>query len=204
MICPDCGYNNNEDAKFCKKCGENLKEDKNIIKRVNTKINILAVFSGLIVTILVLILGAFLFGGIIISNSFDVTIYITLLLLSMTFLGAILTGIIGCKNFNDGIINGGFLSLVTLVFLGFVLGVVLFVLMGIAASLASSLSSSLGSTGALSAPVSTRTPSTSSNSLDVLVNIIKVIMVIILVFISGMLGGAFGVFIKDGVKKLIS
>ena len=62
MDCKKCGYNNKADALFCKKCGTDLTEHKNIISRMNSQINLLAVFIGLIFSIIILFIGALSFG----------------------------------------------------------------------------------------------------------------------------------------------
>ena len=118
MDCTKCGFDNKADALFCKKCGADLTDNKNIISRMNGQINILAVFIGLIISILVLFICAVLFSGIVVSKSVSVTIYILLVVVSMAFFGSILTGALSSKNVYDGSINGGFLSLIILVLTG--------------------------------------------------------------------------------------
>jgi zinc-ribbon domain len=198
MDCPKCGYANKVDAKFCKQCGIQLK--KGLVQRFNNEINLLAVFVGLAVSVLVLILGSILYGSVAASGTIDIYLYVGLVLVSMVFIGSIITGILGGHEFFDGAINGAFLSLVTLVIIGFVVGIAIFIAMGILATLAS-LFNSLGTSSAPSTPAMP-TSDTTSDSLEPLFIIIKGLVIIILVFISGGLGGSFGVFLKNGVNKL--
>jgi hypothetical protein len=198
MDCPKCGYENKVDAKFCKQCGMQLK--KGLVQRFNSEINLLAVFVGLAVSVLVLILGSILYGSVAASGTIDIFVYVSLVLVSMVFIGSIVTGILGGRELYDGAINGAFLSLVALIILGFVVGVAVFIAMGIAAALASAFNS-IGITTASSTPAMP-TSSGSSGSLELLFIIIKGLVIIILVFVSGALGGSFGVFLKNGVNKL--
>jgi len=197
LDCTKCGFDNRADAQFCKKCGSSLKGNENIISRMNSKINILAVFLGMIVSILVLFVGGVLFSGL--SQTLSVFVYLELVLLAMTFLGSIITGLFGSKNVYEGSINGGFLSLAILVLIGLMAGILFLAIMGVAGAL-----SSLGS-GTTSGALSSINPTTSSantNSGDVILNLIEFIFGIILIFISGIIGGAFGFFLKDSIKKI--
>lgn len=192
MNCTKCGFDNKADALFCKKCGADLTDNKNIISRMNGQINILAVFIGLIFSIVILFIGALSFGGVI-TSGFNISIYVGIVLLAMAFFGSIVTGMLGGKNLNEGYANGVFLSLFILVFVGFVLGIVLFVFMGIAASLASAL-------GSFSSVASTHTTTSSTGFLYNWLNLIEVIGLIIMLFLLGGIGGALGVFIKNSLK----
>ena len=192
MDCTKCGFDNKADALFCKKCGADLTDNKNIISRMNGQINLLAVFIGLIFSIIILFIGALSFGGVI-SSGFNISIYVGIVILAMAFFGSVVTGMLGGKNIDEGYANGVFLSLFILVFVGFVLGIVLFVFMGVAASLASAL-------GSFSSVASTQTTNSSTGFLYNWINLIETIGLIILVFLLGGLGGAFGVFIKNSLK----
>lgn len=198
MECTECGHENKNNVKFCKKCGKNLK--KSYIERFNSQINLLAVFAGLAISTLVLILCSFLYGSIAVSGAIDLTIYIGLVLVTMVFVGGITTGIVGCGDFEDGMINGLFMSLIALTILGFILGIILLITMGIAASIASALKPFASSTSPTPSYLNTATTS-NSNSLEPLYTFLKGIIIIILVFVGGALGGSFGVFLKNGIKK---
>lgn len=196
-ICPYCDFNNKPHAKFCKQCGRKL--EKNFIGKVNDEINLFAVFIGLGVATIVLILGSLLFGLIVASASLDLSIYVALVLVVMVFSGGTATGIAGCREFKDGAINGMFMSLVALVILGFIVGLFIFIAMGITAAVSSAFSSYSGS--ATSSSLGGYS-SSSSGSFDYLSTIIKGIVIMVLIFISGAVGGSFGVFLKNGFKDV--
>ena len=158
----------------------------------------LAVFIGLGVSCIVLIIGSLVFGAIVASASLDISIYIGVVLVFMALFGGITTGIVGGQDFKDGAINGFFMSLVALVILGFIVGLFLFIAMGVTASLSSAFSS-YSTTAPSSMGSST---SSSTDSLDFYFTIIKGIIIMILIFVFGALGGSFGVFLKKGLKNI--
>ena len=189
LDCNKCGSDNKLDAQFCKKCGADLTKQQSILGRLNGQINILSVFIGLIISIIILFIGALLFGGIISSGSNYIPIYIGIILVAMAFFGSIVAGILGSKNSNEGYTNGFFLSLVILVFVGFILGILLFVALGILASLANAL-------GSFSSLAPTHTANSTGVSYDWL-NLIEGIGIVILVFLFGGMGGGLGYYLKN-------
>jgi hypothetical protein len=189
LDCNKCGSDNKLDAQFCKKCGANLTRQQSTIGRLNGQINVLSVFIGLIISIIILFIGALLFGGIITSGSNYIPIYIGIILVTMAFFGSIVSGILGSKNSNEGYTNGFFLSLVILVLSGFILGILLFVVVGILTSLTNALGS-----------YSTLAPTQTTNSTGYLynwLNLFEGIGIIILVFLFGGMGGGIGYYIKS-------
>ena len=197
--CSHCNFGNKPQAQFCKKCGKNLK--LNLISRFNNDLNLFAVFIGLAVSCIVLIIGSILFGSIVAAASLDISIYVALVLMFMVFFGGTTTGIVGCTDVKEGARNGIFMSLIALVILGFVVGVVLFVTMGIAAAISSALQPYSSSMASSSPWSTTGTTSSATDSLESVFTIIKGIIIIVLVLISGAVGGSFGVFLKNGFKN---
>jgi hypothetical protein len=189
LNCSKCGFDNKADALFCKKCGADLTRQQSIINRLNGQINLLSVFIGLIFSIIILFIGALLFSGIITSGSSYIPIYIGIILVAMAFFGSIVASILGSRNSNEGYTNGFFLSLVILVFGGFILGILLFVVVGILASLANAL----GSFSSL-APANT---TDSTGFIYGWLNLIEGIGIIILVFLFGGMGGGIGYYMKN-------
>ena len=189
MDCTKCGSDNKLDAQFCKKCGTDLTKQQSILGRLNSQINILSVFVGLIISVIILFIGALLFGGIITSGSNYISIYIGIILVAMAFFGSIVAGILGSKNSSEGYTNGFFLSLLILVFGGFILGILLFVVVGVLSSLASAL-------GSFSSVAPTQTTNSTGFLYDWL-NLIEGIGIIILVFLFGGMGGGLGYYIKN-------
>ena len=201
MYCKKCGSDNKSDVQFCKKCGATLKGKNSLITRLNGKINILGVSIGLIISILVLFIGAVLFTDMVKSNGLPIPSYLLLIFLLMAFLGSILPGILGSKNASEGYVNGGFLSLVILVLTGFIFGILLFAAMGIVAALSSVFGSGT-STSALSS-LNSSASSSGTGSLDGLIYIVEFIVSIILIFVAGIVGGGLGFYIKSGIKEIM-
>lgn len=189
--CPDCGFDNKDNAVFCKQCGKKL--EKSLMGRLNDEINFLAVFIGLAVSCIVLIIGSFIFATVIASPGSDLTLYIGLVLILMVLLGGMTTGIIECREYKEGVINGLMLSLIALVILGFIIGVILFIVMGIAGAIASAFKPYASLIGQ---STSSYTTNNSSSNLDLIETVAKGFVMTVLVFISGAIGGSLGVFLK--------
>ena len=164
------------------------------INKLNSQINLLSVCLGLIISIIVLFVGAIAYSGFSPSGITNISIYIGAVLLLMTFLGSIVTGFLGDKNFSEGSINGAFLSLIILILTSLILVILLFVSILLITSLASAL-------GPFASTASPTTTTTTGNDYT-LFNTIEFIIFIILFFVTGMLGGAFGVFLKQGIKQI--
>jgi hypothetical protein len=205
LNCIKCGLENKVDATYCKKCGADLKEKENVIILMNSKINLLAVFIGLIISILVLFTTTILLSGLVVSKAVPLAVYVLMIIVAMAFFGSILTGALGCKNVNDGYINGGFLSLIILVLVGLMIGIAFLAVVGSAAEMVSAFgpaTSSLGSgtsSGALSSLNGT-TSLSSTSTFDWVLYFFEFVAAIVLILVTGAVGGASGVYIK----KLLS
>jgi hypothetical protein len=198
MNCVNCGYNNNNaDALYCKNCGADLRGENNFITSINGKINLLAVFIGLFVSVVVLFIGAISFGGVITTGIDNSTFYIGIVLLAMSFFGAVVTGLIGPKTLYEGSVNGAFLSLIIIILSGFMLSIVLFVFIGITESITNALHSAFGGLA------STATQSSNIGS-NTAINPLMLILAVVLNFIAGIIGGTLGVLIKNGVKQIFN
>lgn len=192
-FCKYCGAQINQDAQFCKNCGKNFNEENGLIYRINSKINILAVLLGLVVTLIILFIGAG-FIGVAIAGEMDVLLYVFLILFAMLFFGGLTTGITGCKSINEGLINGGILSLITFLLFGFMIGILAFISVAMLASIASAFSA-FGTSNAASTTINI--PTSSSFSMDGLFLIIKIIVIPIVSFFAGIGGGALGAWIME-------
>lgn len=209
-FCPKCGTGNKQNADFCKKCGYNLKnKGKNFINRLNDKINLLGVFIGLVFSLLVLLIASLFSGMLIYSGNLGIMGFAYIVLLSMTFIGGFVTSMISCKTYSEGITNGGFLGLVTIVNFGFIVGALWFSTMAVVSSIAKSFSSLGGSSSSSTAgssynPYSPSSSSSSAPSANTSVNdyipLIELILLPFLIVLLGMAGGWFGVFIKKQFK----
>lgn len=169
------------------------------VNQLNNRINLLSVFLGLIISVIILFIGVASFGGAV-STGTNIMNYILIMVISMVFFGSVATGILGSKNFYDGFVNGGFLSLVLIIFLSLIMGILLFVVFGIEASINNALHS-LVSTSILGSIVSTPTINLTSNILGTnnftFLTIIEGIIGFVLILIIGGIGGGLGAYIKN-------
>ena len=196
--CPNCGYNKSPNAEFCKNCGVKFyQEENNFIIRFNNRINLLAVILGILVSVIVLFIGTVLYGSLVASGSLSLIMFISLVLFSMSLIGGVITGILGSDNASDGMINGGFLSLILLINLGFIVGVVWFVFVGVASSFANSLNTY--ASGALSSSTALNNTSTSNifGSWQIL---IEFIIILSITFIGGVIGGGLGALMTESSR----
>ena len=196
IFCKYCGSKINQDAQFCKKCGKRFEEENNLISRINRKINFFSVLLGLIVTLIIFFIGIGFLGPVIV-NRMDVSLYIFLVLFSMLFLGGLTTGITGSNTIKEGLVNGGTLSIITFLILGFIVGILAVIFIVITTSIASAFSG-FGASSATTAAASNLTEPGLSDSLDTILLLIKIILTLIISFLAGLGGGAVGAWIKGG------
>ncbi|BAW32124.1 conserved hypothetical protein [Methanothermobacter sp. MT-2] len=122
MKCPSCGCENEEDAEFCKECGRRF---RGFFEALDDKINIASLFTGLIVSVLVLILSSlFLLAAGITVTEFTWIPLVILIFIIVGFAGGLVAGL-GRSDTMDGFINGLFLGLSILIILGFLFGLAL-------------------------------------------------------------------------------
>ena len=170
----------------------------NNIIRINNRINLVAVCIGLIISIFILFIGALDWSSLHSQTITDISLFIGIVLIAMTFFGSIITGLLCDDEFYDGVINGAFLSLIILLFIGFTMAIIFFVSMGILTLVSSALSSFAPLTSQVT---STQVTSPQGNS-NLFYNVLLFIIFIIAFFIAGMLGGLFGIFLKQGITKV--
>jgi len=168
---------------------------RKLINDVNKKINPLCIIIGLLVSVIVFIFASFIFGAMmIITGLSSILFYGAITLISVTFIGGIVTSFLGSHHLEGGIVNGTILSLIIIIAIGLIIGFVLFIVMGVVASIMANLSplTSLGTTSGTSGsggnPIS---------SLTSLLNLLYGLIAIILIIIAGAGGGALGVIIKE-------
>ena len=164
------------------------------ISDINDQINIVSVFVGLILSILILFGAAVYFYFVVTLGLYNITLYFSVTLILMVFFGSLLAGMLGSNDFLEGSINGAFLSLIIVVLICFIVGVLFFVLMGVAGAFNNALTSTFHAT------ITTSTSNSGSNYFTIQ-NTVEFIVFLILFFVSGMLGGAFGVFLKNGIRS---
>ena len=198
IFCKYCGSENRKDAEFCKKCGKTLGIYKNKIERINEKINILAVTIGIAVAILFLFISSALFGTLLAQGKINIILYYGMVFATMLFFGGLTTGLLVCKNYSDAIINGGFLTLIALINIGFIVGIFWLSAVGIVSSIASAFHTP-STTGIPNPSLTNTTPSTSVSPESIYISI-EIISMIILVLLIGIFGSMVGVFIKNSFK----
>jgi len=193
LNCNECGSANNANALFCNKCGANLKNN-NIVCRINSHINILAVLIGLFIAVIILIVGAFLFSGI--AKNDNLPFYIGIVLFTMALIGSIFTGAFGNDDAKDGMINGGILSFIILLLTSFMVGIILLAFIGIG----SIITGALGSGASSSVLLNSTTSTTGSDVSGGLLFLVEFIVGIIAIFVAGMIGGTFGVYLNEALN----
>lgn len=174
--------------------------DESYVTQLNSQINLLAVFLGLIVSIIILFIGLASFGGVVSSGTNNTIIYIMTMIVSMIFFGSSFTGILGPKSFYEGFINGGFLSLILIIFSTLTVGILLFAIVGIETSINHALNS-LVSTLILGSFVSTPSINLTGNILGIgnfaPLNIIEIVIGLVFIVIIGGIGGGLGAYLRN-------
>lgn len=199
VFCPKCGTENKDNAKFCKNCGYNLKSpEKSFIGKLNHKINILGVYIGIAISLLVLVVASILYGILVASGKLSIMGFVYLVSLSMMFIGGFVTSIICCRTYSEGLTNGGFVGLVSLVNFGFIAGILWFVAMAVMGAIANAFGSLGGpSAGSSIANASSNySPANSTFSAGSVLPMVEIILLPFLIILVGMAGGWLGVFIK--------
>ena len=204
VFCPKCRTENRDNAEFCKNCGYNLKSpEKSFIGKLNDKINILGVYIGIAISLLVLVVASVLYGMLVASGKLDVMGFVYLVSLSMMFIGGFVTSIICCRTYSEGLTNGGFVGLVSLVNFGFIVGILWFVAMAVIGTMANAFGSFGGSSASSSitnVSSSSYSPVTSTSSPGSVLPMVEVILLPFLIILVGMAGGWFGVVIKKLIR----
>ena len=211
-FCQKCGSEIKEEATFCKNCGTNTKNSQtnfteyldgkidlfgtnNLLGRLNRKVNLVGIYVGLAVSLLVLLITPVFYGIFVSSGALSLVGLLYLVLLSMMLVGSFITSILCCKTYSEGMANGGFLGLIALINIGFILGAVWFS----AIAIVSQMASAFGSFGGSSSPVSYSTLP-SSGSAGSMLPLAELIILPFLMIIVGVIGGWLGVFVKKLVK----
>lgn len=207
VFCSKCGSEIKEGVEFCKSCGSNVNGKKSInlntsgylsvLGRLNGKINLIGVYIGLVISLLVLVITPVFYSIFVNSGAFGIMGLLYLVLLTMMFVGSFITGILCCNTYSEGIANGGFLGLIAIINLGFMIGALWFAAVAIIGQIANTFNS--GSyTGSSFLPDSSSTSTASSGSF---LPTAELILLPFLMIIIGIIGGWFGVFIKKLVRN---
>ncbi len=119
IICSKCLSENDENDEFCLKCGSQLKKDVIILKRNFKGINILAVFIG---TIIWIVLFTEIAGPHLINTNADLTTIASTLIVVQLISSAV-AGYIGNSDYKNAAVNGGFLAIIPAIILAFYIDV---------------------------------------------------------------------------------
>jgi len=115
IICSKCMSENDENDEFCLTCGSQLKKENNILKRRFKGINILAVFIG---TIIWIVLFTEIAGPHLINTNTDLaTTALTLIIVQI--ISSAVAGYIGNTNYRNAAVNGGFLAIIPAIIIAF-------------------------------------------------------------------------------------
>jgi|GEM_PF-4856515 len=116
-----------------------------IFQSLNHKINLLTIFIGLFVSFIIPLIVLGMVGEMMISGTGQITdTGYYLFLPSMALLGGFTATLLGSRTMKSAMVNGGFLGLVIVVVMGFVLGSLLLIYMNLVGALNSLFSSPLG------------------------------------------------------------
>jgi hypothetical protein len=201
VFCQSCGSNINKDAVFCKTCGKTVGgSEKNLIQRMNDKINILSIYIGLFVSIIFLFIGSIIYGALVAGGYIDLITYFGLVSITMVFFGGLVIGIIGCDYSDEAKINGGFFVLLILSTLGLVGGAAWSFTVGMSSVISSIFQSSTSSSSLLSSDYSTSSLATQTSVPTDYSFIFEGIVFLLLFIISGMAGCYLGYLIKKAIK----
>jgi hypothetical protein len=106
---------NEENDKFCQTCGSQLKKEDSILKRRFKGINILAVFIG---TIIWIVLFTEIAGPHLINTNADLAITASILIVVQIISSAV-AGYIGNTNYKNAAVNGGVLAIIPAIIIAF-------------------------------------------------------------------------------------
>jgi len=198
-FCPSCGSATNEDSVFCKECGRPVcLYEKNIIHRLNDRINLLSILIGFFSTAIFIVLCSLFFNLFLSNGLINFMTYIALTTITTIFFGGLTIGLVGCSDYHDAKSNSITFILIILNIVAIIFGVTFSTTMGLASALSSAfggfdLESTSSSTGFGSTP--TTTDSGSSG-----VIIFEVLIIVILSIAVGIGACYLGVFLKNFVK----
>ncbi len=115
LICSECLSENDEKHEFCQICGSKLKNEYSILKNKFKGINILAVFIG---TVIWIVLFTEIAAPHLINANADIAIT-ALTLIIVQLISSAVAGYIEKSNYKNTAINGGLLAVIPTLITGF-------------------------------------------------------------------------------------
>ncbi len=210
ILCPNCESPINRGTTFCKNCGRSIHNyNKNIIQRLNDRVNLLALLLGFLVAGIFAFLGAIFYGLFLSNGIIDFIIYMGLVIVTMTFFGGLTVGIAGCSDYTDAKSNSLALLLIIGDIVAMIFGLSYVVTSGISGALDNAFgsSSNIGSSSSSSLdsnPYSSSGFDSQITNIDPDTTILFIVKFLIfgILTVSAAIGGCYlGVFLKKFVSE---
>ncbi|MGF7118907.1 hypothetical protein [Methanobacterium oryzae] len=169
-----------------------------LIVKINQKVNITAIYIGLVTSLIVPAIGLFIFGPGLLSGEIQISNILYYIFPPMILFGGFITSLICCKNYSDGLINGGFLALIFVFNLALIIGIIILILMTVIGAV-SPLINTLNSIASI---FSQNLSPLSTISFDFGGYLIGIFLLTVLILILGAVGGVLGVWVKNVIKAI--
>jgi predicted nucleic acid-binding Zn ribbon protein len=196
-FCQSCGSAINKDSVFCNSCGRPVRlYEKNIIHRLNERINLLSLLLGFLSSAIFFILSSFFFSLFLSNGMIDFIMYMGLTTMTAIFFGGLTVGLIGCSDYNDAKSN----SMAFVLIIMDVLAIVFSVSFSTALGISSALSSVFGGPDSTASSIATDTSllSTSQPATNYSAIFIIEILIFAILSVAAGIGGCYlGVLLKN-------
>ncbi len=176
----------------------NMLDLNELIFKINQKINIAAIYIGLVISLIVPVIGLFIFSPGLLTGEIQISNIVYYIFPPMILFGGFITSLICCKKYSDGLINGGFLGLIFVFNLALIIGIIILILMTVIGAVAP-LINTLNSIASI---FSQNPSSLSTISFDFGSYLIDIFLLTILILILGAAGGWLGVWVKNIIKAI--
>lgn len=171
----------------------------NFITKWNQKVNIIGIYIGLAVSLIVPVFCFFLFGSDLLKGKIQIMSVLYNTFPPMILFGGFITSLLCSKRYSEGIFNGVSLSLIFVFNLAIIIGVILLIVMAIVGAVVAPLMEAFSS---VAGPISQNTTSSSTAALDFGSYLGNIFLLIVLIFLCGGLGGWLGVWVKKTVNAI--
>ena len=169
-----------------------------VLVKINQKINIAAIYIGLVISLIVPVIGLFIFGQGLLTGELQISNVIYYIFPPMILFGGFITSLISCEKYSDGLINGGFLGLIFVFNLALIIGIIILILMTVISAVAP-LINTLNSIASI---FSQNPSSLGTISFDFGSYLLGIFLLTILILILGAVGGVLGVWVKNIIKAI--
>lgn len=169
-----------------------------VIVKINQRINIAAIYIGLIISLIIPVIGLFLFGPGLLSGELQISKAVYYIFPPMILFGGFITSLICCEKYSDGLINGGFLGLIFVFNLALIIGIIILILL----TVISAVAPLINSLNAIASIFSQNPSSLGAISFNFESYLIGIILLTILILILGAVGGVLGVLVKNIINAI--